>query len=844
MRELADWRKSHRGIRRRLRGVVLIPSVTLLAMWAVVSSFSLYDGIHTRAVASGVQDVSVPAVGMLSSAQKERGLSLVALSGSDADQRALQQQRQQTDRAAAAMHAAADPMLDRSPDEVRQRAARLNEVLGQLSELRDRVDAEQVDRNEVYGFYNGFVDAGSDLFEVQARNVPDYEAGQTALRGAELFRHADRMSRASALVADGISAGQLGADDQAEVARLVGSYRFGLQEAAESALPAVREHYRGIADGPEFTRLAGWEQQVINAGGSAAVDIDGPAWTATSDRVSDELNALAVEQVTAASNAALDYGNANLLRVAAGSLAALAATVVAIAVATRASRRISHRLDDLREATLELSGDQLPTIVDRLRRGDRVEVETALPNLDYGTDEIGQVADAFNIAQRTAVSAAVQESQAREGVNTVFLGIAHRSQALVHRQLRVLDKLERSVEDPDQVELLFQLDHLATRSRRNAENLIILGGKQPGRRWNKPVKLVDVLRSAIAETKHYARVRMHHPPELSIVGNAVADTIHLVAELVDNATSFSPPNSRVAVSSQLVARGLVVEVEDHGLGIEDAELEAANEVLRDPPEFDAVGLQSDARLGLFVVARLAARHDIGIELRSSPYGGTRAIVLLPTQLTATQQDPDKDDPRTARIPRISTAPELRGGAPAPEEAGSPAGPVSVAAENGRGAESSADAGSSADGGSAEAAEEVAEHEWPPAWPEAEDWPAVAEEPAAEATGSAVPSARRADSDDRTAGEVRDEPSTQDWPLVDSHSSQQSSRPPLPRRRRQAHLAPQLAQDQSASAGDESEPTRSPEQIRGLMSAFQQGTNRGRHAGGPAEAASPSTTSEE
>jgi hypothetical protein len=215
----------------------------------------------------------------------------------------------------------------------------------------------------------------------------------------------------------------------------------------------------------------------------------------------------------------------------------------------------------------------------------------------------------------------------------VFLNIAYRSQVIVHRQLNVLERAERFQEDPEQLELLFELDHLATRARRNAENLVILGGGQPGRRWRNPVPLLQVTRGAISEAQDYARVSIAQLPQVSIRGSAVADVIHLLAELVDNATSFSPPMSRVEVRGNVVGRGLVLEVEDQGLGIPLEQLDQLNAMLKDPPEFHMIALREEPRLGMFVVAQLARSQGIRVTLTPSPaYGGTRAVILLPNEL--------------------------------------------------------------------------------------------------------------------------------------------------------------------------------------------------------------------
>ena len=821
-----------------------MPGLALLAMWALLSSFTLNDGIYTRNVASAVEQVDLPAVQTLSALQKERGLSMLAVR--DPSYRpALADQRRHTDQALLTMLGAADALRHDSPPVVQDRMRTWEAGLAGLPAGRARIDAGQLDRNGAYGYYNGLVDAGITVFRTQAHNVSDYDTGESGLQAASMLESADRMERAADLVSDGLAGGSLTPPQHAEFARLTGNYHAVLDSTVPGTPDSVHQHYDRLTRSDAYRQLGVLEDQVINtppwtAGGEPP--INPRDWSSTTNRVSDELNGLATEQTSYAAERGLAHGDTNLIRVAFGSFAALLVTVVALFWAGRVSRGIARRLAALREDALALSGERLPRIVQRLRRGERVEVGEEISGLDHGSDEIGQVAKAFNTAQRTAVSAAVQETQAREGVNTVFLGIAHRSQGLVHRQLKVIDKLEHDIEDPDQVELLFQLDHLATRARRNSENLIILGGGQPGRRWNKPVRLVDVLRSAVAETKHYARVRMHQPPDAALNGGAVADTVHLVAELIDNATSFSPPNSQVTVSAQAVARGVVVEVEDHGLGIEESELEAANAVLREPPEFDAMALHSDARLGLFVVARLAARHSVGVELRSSPYGGTRAVVLLPTQITANPQEARQlgsDRPPAPHVPR-SREPESRsataqGHITAEELARSTSGPELRSLWD-RASGRPATGGPESDGQEWGGRELGGRHS-------GRDFGGPRPNANARRNGEQQPDGtlpkRRPQTGNPPAPGTATQPSEKDrtaepeWPAVDQapQLAVEGSRPPLPRRRRKANLAPELARDSSPGT-EEQRPGRSPDQVRGLMSAFQQGTHRGRSAEGP------------
>jgi signal transduction histidine kinase len=818
---------------------VLIPGLALLAMWALVSSYTLSDGIYTRNVASAVEQVDLPAVQTLSALQKERGLSMLAVR--DPSYRpALAQQRKLTDMALVRMLHAADALRRESPRVVQDRMRAWETGLAGLPAGRARVDAGQLNRDATYAYYNGLVDAGISVFRTQAHNISDYVTGEAGLQAASLLQSGDRMERAADLVSDGLSGGDLGPPQHAEIARLIGSYHAIMDTTVPGAPDGVRQHYDQITRSGPYAHLTDLENQVINAGPwtqrGHPPAITARDWTGTANRVSDDLSGLATEQTNYAAERGLAHGEDNLTRVAFGSFAALLVTVLALFSAARVSRTIARRLGALRADALALSDERLPTIVEQLRRGERVEPGEEISGLDYGTDEIGQVAEAFNTAQRTAVAAAVQEAQAREGVHTVFLGIAHRSQGLVHRQLKLIDQLEHDTEDPDQMELLFQLDHLATRARRNAENLIILGGEQPGRRWTKPVRLVDVLRSAVAETKHYARVRMHQPPDAALNGSAVADTVHLIAELVDNATAFSPPNSEVRVGAQSVPQGVVVEIEDHGLGIEEAELQAANEVLREPPEFDAMALQSDARLGLFVVARLAARHAIGVELRSSPYGGTRAVVLLPMEITASskevrQLDPDRPPTQTLTRGRGAAGPpaprslSASGSIPVDELAQAP---VEVSS-----AEVSARNSRSRDFGSPRPhpaqrrnGEQQPGGELPRRRPQG----------VLPAPGSAQPQLQRRGeiSGSGSSPEVREnhQRSEPAWPAVDQAPplSDEDARPPLPQRRRRANLAPQL--DHDPVDQEEPPPVRSAEQVRGLLSAIQRGTHRGRSTSAP------------
>ncbi|MCI0687874.1 MAG: ATP-binding protein, partial [Sporichthyaceae bacterium] len=334
-----------------------------------------------------------------------------------------------------------------------------------------------------------------------------------------------------------------------------------------------------------------------------------------------------------------------IVRLALAGGLGLIAVIASIIVSITTARRLVGQLERMRKAALDLAFHRLPRVVDRLQHGERVDIEAEAPPLDFGDDEVGQVGRAFTTVQQTAVRVAVEQAELRRSVRDVFLSLARRSQALLHRQLGLLDAMERRSTDAEELAELFRVDHLATRMRRNAENLIVLSGATAGRAWRKPVPLVDVLRGALAEVEDYTRVTVAPVGPASLVGRGVGDVIHLLAELIENAVTFSPPQTVVRVGGSVVGNGFAIEIEDRGLGMGPDELAAANKQLNTPGEFK---MSSTARLGLYVVARLAERHGIKVKLSGSAYGGTTAIVLLPGTLIADEAPTVADRRDTGR----------------------------------------------------------------------------------------------------------------------------------------------------------------------------------------------------
>lgn len=309
-------------------------------------------------------------------------------------------------------------------------------------------------------------------------------------------------------------------------------------------------------------------------------------------------------------------------------LLVLGVSLVGAFVMARSMIRSLRRLQD---TATRVAQDRLPELVKQLSESDPQDVDTTVESVGLHTrDEIGQVAAAFDDVHREAVRLAAEQALLRGNVNAMFTNLSRRSQGLIQRQLSLISELESREADPDQLSSLFKLDHLATRMRRNGENLLVLAGEEPGRRWTRPVPLVDVLRAAASEVEQYERVELASVPGTDVAGRVVNDLVHVLAELLENATSFSSPQTKVKVTGHALPDGRVlVEIHDTGIGLSPEDLAAINERLASPPTVD---VSVSRRMGLFVVGRLSLRHGIRIQLRPSDSGGTTALVMLPVDV--------------------------------------------------------------------------------------------------------------------------------------------------------------------------------------------------------------------
>ncbi|MCX5381409.1 sensor histidine kinase KdpD [Streptomyces sp. NBC_00091] len=383
--------------------------------------------------------------------------------------------------------------------------------------------------------------------------------------------------------------------------------------------------------------------------------------------------------------------DARLWPVLAGcALLAVGALAAALLGAQRAAKAVRDRCEALRRSSMR-GRQELRTAAERLERGEnparpvRGGQTGPPPDGDQaGVDEFWLLAQelrgAREQAQTTLVRLALRAAPSDSDRKVeVFVNLARRLQSLVHREISLLDGLEDTVEDPDLLKELFHVDHLATRIRRHAENLAVLGGAASRRQWTRPIDLSEVLRSSVAEVEQYTRVKVVPPAGGTVRGHAVADVVHLLAELVENATVFSAPDTDVVVRAERVTAGIAVEVEDRGLGMPAEEQHRMNTLLGDPDQVSVRHLLADGRIGLFVVSALARRHGIAVELKSNIYGGVLAVLVLPQGLLGAEAPNAADAaggsratswgtvswPDTHRTPPPPQAPAPRLPSPAP-----------------------------------------------------------------------------------------------------------------------------------------------------------------------------------
>ncbi|MFF9218303.1 sensor histidine kinase [Streptomyces viridosporus] len=666
------------GARRRLGSIrlslvllALVPGVTLAAMWGVTTIQMFSEGLRLRSQTELSRSTGAMGTHAALALQRERSLTAAWLADPQSSRSALEAQREKTDAAVAKLVGQADAIAD-APARVSDRLYSVLGSVGSLEYYRDQMDdPSDITAEQALDQYTSIIDDQIHAFQ-ELSQVDDGDLTSQAGPLVSLEHAAELVSQEDARLTLAWSSGSLDAQGWNDFAELVHTRRWLV---ADQIVPSLRGSTKTRAErilqSPEWRALLAVEDQVLATRPTdeeRRVELPDlqERWDDAMAEVSTQYSAMIRQETDALLTRSADEARGLLLTAASLSAGGLLALLLCVGMSWRITRSLSRRLRGLRMATLGLAEERLPDVVARLERGEKVDPEAATTPLDYGHDELGQVAQAFNAAQRTAVHTAVELADTRRGFQKVILGIARQSQNLVNLQLGKLDELERRHTDPEILAGLYELDSTASQLRRYEENLVIISGERPGRSWSEPVALIDILRSAVGEVAEYQRVEVHTEEEVALAPPAVADVIHLLAELIDNATAYSPAPSPVGVRAAMVAKGLVVEIEDRGLGMSEEDYASLNDQLARPPQFDVVALADDLRLGMFVISQLAHRHGIAVTLRSSPYGGTTAIVLVPHEIVVREvpsgTGPEAADEGSAEDPAAVNGTADRGSA--------------------------------------------------------------------------------------------------------------------------------------------------------------------------------------
>ncbi len=843
-----------------LRRKVVALLASLVALWAFAAWVTLREGANLLWVQTLDSRVAQPGEPLILELQAERRAAtayLGAPGGSGNDQFSEQWSRTQVVvdefRSSARGWWVSIAASDDSQQQIDTVLARLD----RLDEVRDSVQSRQVDRAAAAEAYTDLIDELLAMYR-SLGNLDDEQFAQDTRTLIQLVQARELISQEDALVTGVLAAGRITPEEVVALSRAVGVHRY-LDDRARADLPdGDREQYEALQSGATATALRAQEDKLLrDTRASGTLPLSAEQWRAAVDPAMEEQQRFILTAGDALVERAIPIAVGVILRLVLAAGLGLLAVIASIVVSITTARAVLAQLERLRDAAFRLAHERLPSVVERLGRGDDVDVAAEAPPLEFGDDEIGQVGKAFNAVQETAIRTAVEQAELRRNVREVFLSLARRTQALVHRQLTLLDAMERREQDAEELEDLFRVDHLATRMRRNAENLIVLSGATPGRAWRRNVPMVDVVRGAVAEVEDYTRVTVLPIGAVSLAGRAVGDVIHLLAELIENGLSFSPPHTIVEVRGQLVANGFVIEIEDRGLGMSEDDLAAANQRIVDRSELN---LANASRLGLYVVSRLTERHGVRVQLKESAYGGTTAVVLIPGELVTAEDDASTSGGFLAGTGGTAGLPA--GGGVAAEERPAPSAPVALAEppaaprprpvpESGvddglpvrsRGralAEATSEAlpvrprgGSGAlDGPTVPASLPVTAESATTAAPETH----VGTPPATTVPAGAAPAEPATAPAETASGEpetaptepagtaVAEEPAAADVPEEPTGSPQTESG--LPVRVRQANIAPEL-RDEPAEA-DTVDIVRPPEQVRRMMSSYQTGTRRGR-----------------
>ncbi|MFI8190464.1 nitrate- and nitrite sensing domain-containing protein [Streptomyces sp. NPDC085946] len=635
---LRNWR-----ISTRLVSLLALPVVAATSLGALRINQSM-DDIQQLDNMKLLTDMTKQATELAAALQEERDQSAGPLAhGSKATDFTVKGYREKTDRARENFLASSEEIDDAAKDGnlrgVRDSIVGLARDLSSLNEIRSAAYQSEDNSTQTVEAYHRLITNLLDLSQdmAEATSNPDMIQRTRALAAfsaAKEYASIQRAVLAAALPANNTTAGDLSENDRLYAESALESQKSEIRaftsihgDGAEELLEPIEQNNAIIEATDTYAKRA-----LTGKDGLADLQkISYQDWLDDSSTKIQQMKNIELGLLEDMEQQARELRSATERDAIISGALILLVLGVSLVGAFVVARSMIRSLRRLEETATKVAAERLPELVKQLSESDPQDVDTSVESVGvHSRDEIGRVAAAFDDVHREAVRLAAEQALLRGNVNAMFTNLSRRSQGLIQRQLSLISELESREADPDQLSSLFKLDHLATRMRRNGENLLVLAGEEPGRRWTRPVPLVDVLRAAASEVEQYERIELASVPTTEVAGRVVNDLVHLLAELLENATSFSSPQTKVKVTGHALPDGRVlIEIHDTGIGLSPEDLAAINERLAAPPTVD---VSVSRRMGLFVVGRLSQRHGIRIQLRPSDSGGTTALVMLPVDV--------------------------------------------------------------------------------------------------------------------------------------------------------------------------------------------------------------------
>jgi HAMP domain-containing protein len=663
---LRNWR-----VRSKLIAVLVIPAVAFLVLASFGIGASLGD-VRALDRAKRLAEFGRQVTALVHEVQAERDLTAgymeVRARGIDTnDAKAVVQgltaQQSLVDQRVAAYREAEASLYDTLGRRQQARFDAARAGLEDLAGLREAVASASLTGPSIFDEYSQLISRLLDVNLEIAQPGGDEEFAQNVRAFNDLSRTKEVTSQIRGTLHAITYRGAFAFGEFQDLADLLAEQRAAAEQFQADASEQQRSLNANLVTGQAVLQVSRMAQGALARAASPDLDIEPAQWLAASSTQIELIRSVESRLLDGVIGQSQDLSSAAQRQALRDALLIALILAVALLALYVIARSMARPLQRLRAGARDIAERRLPDAVERTRTTESGDLDVRLDPIGIQSrDEIGQVAQAVDEIQEVAVRLATEQAALRRSIGDMFTNLARRSQTLIDRQLELIDNLERNEADPETLEHLFRLDHLATRMRRNAEDLIVLSGADPGRHWSQRMTLVDVVRAAAAEVEEYQRVEFLPLADLEVTGHASVDVIHLLAELIENATVFSPPNTKVQVAGQAVPHGYVVEIEDRGLGMSDEELIQANERLANPPEID---FALSRVLGLYVVGRLAQRHGIKVQLRHSWYGGVTALTLLPHGLLAGPKEP-------TAIPEPAGAVPGRAELPSPDRVAEPA----------------------------------------------------------------------------------------------------------------------------------------------------------------------------